>query len=66
MSATETRSPEFLEGYRAYRAGDTLMHCPFGTFIAPKVFFKPIDCEKYAGWYTAWEDYQDRLHQQGE
>lgn len=63
MSATEPRSPEFLEGYRAYKPGDTLMHCPFGLVGFAS---SPTQCEKYAGWHAAWEDYQDQLWQFGE
>lgn len=56
MNATEPHSPEFMLGYCAYKPGDTLMHCPFGML-------EPADSKKFAGWYTAWEDYQDRLRQ---
>lgn len=62
MNTTEPRSPEFMEGYRTYRAGDTLMHCPFDTLAD----YSDSDSKKFSGWYAAWQDYQDRLHQFGE
>lgn len=61
---TEPRSPEFLEGFRAYRPGDTLMHCPFGGWLVGDIPSK--EPEQFKGWYTAWEEYQDHMRANAE
>lgn len=58
-AATTARTADFLRGYREFKPGMTLHHCPVGVPTFP-LEMSDSDMERYRGFAQAWKDYAEK------